>query len=1226
MGSRPSKVAPVRSRSGLSFISQSSYSSGGTLQSVEDDVIDYVRNFNFDEVTTNSFRVKWDPPEDLLAASYQVRLFPPDHIKSKSLLRALPRSDYTFTRLKSSTTYTVGVIATDDYGNKGPCATGYVTTLPRPPREIRFSNDNNSEAFKVYWKHCKSRHREYEIDLSPDVGVTCATQIRNLRQASQLFKGLVPGTEYEVNIRTVVQGAKSEPLTGKIKTAPRHVCDLIFNEVTHHEMALKWKKPEGKVDSYTLELTECTKRQREPVIIEKLTRTSYIFNGLTPGRLYNCKITSNVLDASSRPQTYSQCTVPLEATGISVRGIGPEEAVITWLSSGGDVDDYDLFLTPKDGVVGETSPRGLNTNEYKFTGLIPGTTYTVGIVSNAKDKHSKRAKFVFATEPGMCGDLEFLEHERTCTSQLVKWPPAAGRMDHYVIIIRRDDKQEAAWKVENIYKPQYKLENLMPGTLYRVHVAAMRDGRESSSVDKCFGTEPKHVPSIYFPKDSCNWRQITCAWEPCVGGVDSYRVTAKSKGGVTHEAVVSSENADHTFGGLYPATVYKFTVTALSNKIESVGKSGKQITGPPQVRDLQAQAIDKRAVKVIWKPPESGADDYKIKIWSYDESDQASSLYQETSQTEFIFRALVPGSHYEVEVIPIAHKVIGKPSTAKTYTKPGDVLNVYVPANAVTMDTIMVQWWGVEGNCKDVEIILTRLRKNGDPIEEQSPIVIKQEKIAPNDGGSSSYTFCDLDSDTVYGIRLRAVGDAGFGEDAVITQPTLAPPFEQTLPDVANPSKADVVLSTMQKEPSVPLRGDIPDIPVVEATSEVISPIEFNETKESAQTVYEKTSSPGSAIVAQGTWKNVDDNHTEHAASALTFKESNTAVIDATLKESIVKDDSVDATRGVVEEIQHESQGLITEKKEKAIHNDNDAPNHEISSSVFDVDTLTSTPTNDAGSCPERVETQQVGNEEAAAVVEKDSPKLSSEAMEDENADQPHTEDIAKVEKPNSQKPAAVGLFPQIENETTSTGEDGVTTLCDTQKTETSEEIHGVVTTSPVPKDKPFNPGHVDVEKGKMDGPLSNVIPAANDAEELHSTDHVCSSGDELTHGAKTNGVSREQQVEPEHVSSHTPENADTSDAVEDELTMKPSMEDEQTTGKPEDGASDGSTPAEETNNEVVQQHTDHDQTINCEDRVEKKQAENHILQPKNGITMNGHDKVGQSETRMTFLETITSG
>ena len=51
------------------------------------------------------------------------------------------------------------------------------------------------------------------------------------------------------------------------------------------------------------------------------------------------------------------------------------------------------------------------------------------------------------------------------------------------------------------------------------------------------------------------------------------------KGGVTHEAVVSSENADHTFGGLYPATVYKFTVTALSNKIESVGKSGKQITG-----------------------------------------------------------------------------------------------------------------------------------------------------------------------------------------------------------------------------------------------------------------------------------------------------------------------------------------------------------------------------------------------------------------------------------------------------------------------------------------------------------------------------------------------------------------------------------------------------------------------------------------------------------------------
>ena len=56
------------------------------------------------------------------------------------------------------------------------------------------------------------------------------------------------------------------------------------------------------------------------------------------------------------------------------------------------------------------------------------------------------------------------------------------------ILFRRDDKSDDGKTIRDIFQPYYLLTDLTPGTLYRVHVAAMRDGRESSSVDKTFGT------------------------------------------------------------------------------------------------------------------------------------------------------------------------------------------------------------------------------------------------------------------------------------------------------------------------------------------------------------------------------------------------------------------------------------------------------------------------------------------------------------------------------------------------------------------------------------------------------------------------------------------------------------------------------------------------------------------------------------------------------------------
>ena len=95
-------------------------------------------------------------------------------------------------------------------------------------------------------------------------------------------------------------------------------------------------------------------------------------------------------------------------------------------------------------------------------GLLPGTTYKVGIVTNSKDMTSKRAVVTFVTggntyqsklhnvrdnclilhlfyivfkEPGMTGSLEF-PHSSSSDFQMVNWKPSRGRADSYVLQIR----------------------------------------------------------------------------------------------------------------------------------------------------------------------------------------------------------------------------------------------------------------------------------------------------------------------------------------------------------------------------------------------------------------------------------------------------------------------------------------------------------------------------------------------------------------------------------------------------------------------------------------------------------------------------------------------------------------------------------------------------------------------------------------------------------------------
>ncbi|XP_039260632.2 receptor-type tyrosine-protein phosphatase beta-like [Styela clava] len=843
MGSAPAK--PSRNE-GLYFVETDAIS---ISVSDDEDRPNQVRGFGFTDVKCNSFVVSWKPPQDCDVERYQVRIFPPEGVKSKSLINSLQEASYTFDRLTSGTRYTVGVVLVDINKKKSTCASASESTLPQPPTEIDFpTSEITASTFRVRWRPSKGDRDYYEAEITPTNGVTGNTSVTNLLDCHHVFTGLVPGTEYNVKVVSVSNDRKSEVLEKSVITNPGHVYDLSFPNVTHNEMQLVWKPPSGIVECYTLKLTSEIEAE-EPVVIEKIKQTSYKFNGLVTGRNYSCEIFTHALGKTSLRKRFDQCTVPSEIANLSVAKVTVDEVVLTWSNAPGDVEDYDLFLNPRDGVIGDPCPRGIVGTTHIFKGLLPGTKYTVGVVTNSKDKMSQRVVTGFLTDPASCGEISFPSDELKSTQIGVHWLPARGECDSYSILVIKDGGSGGSWKEEDITQPRHIFTGLTPGAEYAFTITTIREGRHSVSKTASCSTLPCPAGNIAFPEGGTTSNSIKVIWHPSAGGVDSYKIQAKG-GGTRFEDYAKYDKAEFTISNLLPGTKYDIAVSVISYGVESEPSLATCMTGPDCVKELTAKTLSKNEIQVSWLPPDGGVDHFELAIRP------PKGIGSETDPTGItshvhVFERLVPGTLYSVWVTPIARGVRGPPTEVKAYTLPGDVLNVHFPTDCITSESMKIAW-GVEGNSKDVMATLTNVYEG--EFGQECAVPISKETIK----SASQHVFTELTEGTKYTVTLQAIaspelsqagGQNAVGAAIIANQETggnrneAATANNNEESSYKDPSESTTVISTRQAF------VEIEDVSTCETTSKKSEDDIQTENKDIAQPSAPKTetSSPSSS-------------------------------------------------------------------------------------------------------------------------------------------------------------------------------------------------------------------------------------------------------------------------------------------------------------------------------------------------------------------------------------------
>ncbi|MDE0243501.1 MAG: fibronectin type III domain-containing protein [Candidatus Kaiserbacteria bacterium] len=357
-----------------------------------------------DAVTHNTIAVHWTGGE----GEYQTTLFA-DPFCMYPLIRkeAIQESEYTFTKVRPETEYSVRVQANGDFGAVYTSSCQSVTTerdlsliskQPKAPENVTVT-ETTLGSISLSWDEPESRSGIDKYHVHKYAGDQCSGgslgfDIAPGSEAVILTAGgtvLAANTVYSFTIRARSNGLWGDfsdcvSATTKHPKAPNVPENLRAERVTGTSVSLTWDKPAdngSSIIAYEVRRYadhRCVTHYDE-VTNDRLKRSATAYD-LTPGSTHFFIVRAqNEIGWSSFSPCVSVTTTQKGATGpanIRLNSVTDDSFIVLWDSKDKD-QSYRVSLYADKTCVYPIMSRRVTGTEYTFTNLTPGATYHVDV-------------------------------------------------------------------------------------------------------------------------------------------------------------------------------------------------------------------------------------------------------------------------------------------------------------------------------------------------------------------------------------------------------------------------------------------------------------------------------------------------------------------------------------------------------------------------------------------------------------------------------------------------------------------------------------------------------------------------------------------------------------------------------------------------------------------------------------------------------------------------------
>ncbi|KAM6384248.1 uncharacterized protein FN964_009897 [Alca torda] len=573
------------------------------------------RDLYVSEHSHSSLRLTWMPATGRVTG-YRVHLHPllpsgkPISEDQQQIMLDGDKSTVLVTDLKPNTKYvfTVRAVYADALG-ESVAVKGKTTPVP-PVTNFRVVEEGLF-SLKVAWTPPLGKLEGYKIYIprANRPGMTYEQVLRG-DVSSHVLDNLQEDREYSISIYAVYPQGPSQPVAAvgrTLKLLP--VKSILLQNETTDTLQARWSPVRGAT-GYRLTWTSAEGSIQDVNLSN--TYSYYMIQGLQPGTEYTVTI-NPIFGEVEGPVVSSKATTVASSTVqmLKVSEISINSALVSWDSVAG-ATGYRVAWGPTPEFFDKDRPRQLALNRsitaYQLRNLAHDTEYVISLYVLFGSVEGPGITTSARTSPlGYVSNFKVMSY--TSTSLSLVWSATAAATKFKVTwspVGAGKEKQVAKTQYLGSRVLSYRIDHLLPDTLYKVSVRAVFNKTEGPEVTLTHHTAPladsnpiQTVQDVRITDTGVNTLKLSWRRLP---GVTHYKISwVPFNGGLETSQVVAAEAVSFTIPKLKGSTTYTICMSAMIGSREG---SPTLLTAKtldlPKVTEFTVREAAETSVLLTW--------------------------------------------------------------------------------------------------------------------------------------------------------------------------------------------------------------------------------------------------------------------------------------------------------------------------------------------------------------------------------------------------------------------------------------------------------------------------------------------------------------------------------------------------------------------------------------------------------------------------------------------------